>query len=549
MKRLLFTLATLIIATSLFPSEARAQSGEHELIFSVSPAIVEVAGNPGETIEASVTFANPSDKAAAAFIVSDALVPIDNIVDQSRRSEFDASAWIELETSTVAFDAKTRSKIPFKITIPELANPGSHYALLTLKPGVIEGPSQDTVILPELSASIFITVAGNINEEAELVEEDLEIPNLTMGSDNTLDFRIRNTGNVHILPTPKLSILKDGKPIEIFSLQPQLILPNTEKTFSVEWDTDVSIGAYSLQAELTYGTQSIPLSSSQHEFWVLPNPLHVFLLILGSPLIITLLIKRRNLPRTLAVLRGHANFSGKPYKRDPGQEDLPDTTKKEVSRTLDEIAKELEKRKPVLGLPVHRHKAETDEIKQMTKEAPPPPSPPPPKKKPVVISKTRQQSSDKTTFITQTSASTIVREASPFFDPDADTEQPAKKIPITHADDDAGKPKKTKKPKTSPKPKKKPAIKKIAATRPKQSTKTTRNKPAAKKTATKKPTKSTTKSKTAKKTTTKKASTTKPTAKKLATKKAATPKKQAKKESSAPKAAKKSSTAKRKSSK
>ena len=497
--------ALLLLASLFTPAAAMAQSGNNELSVTVSPAVFELAGNPGDIIDASLTFANDSNQPLAGFIEAQGLVPIDDIIDQGRRSQFDASSWITLAESSLAFEGNTQQEVEFQVAIPESANPGGHYAFLTLKPGIIQSETSDTTILPELSASVFITVAGDIVEQAELVEEDLEMGNVTRGTTTELSFRVRNTGNVHILPAPRITILKDGKQIEILSLQPQLILPNTEKTFSVDWESDVDFGTYSVKAEMTYGNQSIPLASSEYEFLVVPNFGQILLAVMLLPLIIFVIIKYKNIPRTIAVLRGHAHLRTKNYKLDAGDERLP----KPISgtRTINEIAKEIEREpKRVLGYPETKDDTFFEENRKETQEKKASEDAKETKKveRPEVLSTTKvTEGSDTTTFITQTSASTIVREKSPFFDPQDIPSTPSEPTKIHVNDEPAPAPK----PKTTKKaPAKKTTPKKTSAKKTAAKKKTPSKKSAAKK---KTPTKTTKKTtvKTKKKTPAKKSST------------------------------------------
>ena len=518
MKTLIVTLSGILLTVVAFaPADAQTQ----ELQLSVSPAVFEVVGDPGATINGEVTFTNNHDSPVAGFITTQALVPIDNIVDQARRSQFDASAWLDIAVPMLAFEPQSRQTVAFTIAIPEDANPGSHYALLTLKPGIIQNETDVTTIFPELSASIFITVSGDIVEDAELIAEDLHIGNLTRKTDNQLSFRIRNTGNVHILPSPRLSILKGDKPIEIFSLQPQLILPNTEKVFFVDWDTDVDFGRYSLRAESTYGTAGIPLSMQAHQFLVLPNFLQLFAVFLLLPGLVFLILKRRNIPRMLAVLRGHANYSGKKYKDHAGAEDLPASP--DNARTVGEIAQEIEKSPSILGLPSEDYLNQVSSDAIATKPASTAVKPTPTK----LISKTKVDDHDKTTFITQTTASTIVRERSPFYDPDQDEPKPAKKIPIQLHEDIEEPEASAKKPPTTMKAKAKKTIAPSAKKKTKSPTKKT--KPAKKVATNKKAPKSTAVIKSPKKSTAKPKSTPKPKTKPIKKKKTTTAKKTIKK--------------------
>ena len=53
--------ALLLLASLFTPAAAMAQSGNNELSVTVSPAVFELAGNPGDIIDASLTFANDSN--------------------------------------------------------------------------------------------------------------------------------------------------------------------------------------------------------------------------------------------------------------------------------------------------------------------------------------------------------------------------------------------------------------------------------------------------------------------------------------------------------
>lgn len=482
-----------------------AEVDQSALELGLSPAIVEIALHPGDSSPASVIYANTGARPIAATIVTDTLIPIDNVIDQGKRSQFDASSWIELETPTMIIDAGKQETVNFVINVPEDANPGGHYALITLKPGIIQGSnSGDTIILPEISASMFITVAGEIQELAEIVEDDLQISNLTRGRDNKINFRIRNIGNVHILPSPHLTILKDSKPIEVFSLQPQLILPNTEKTFEVTWPTDVSFGKYSLQAELTYGNQSIPLSSAQYEFLVLPSITQFVLLGLLSPFLLLLIFRYKNIPRMMAVLRGHANYSGSGSKFKFKSDDTTLPKPSQESQPISDIAKEIERQPQILGLP-------DDHSDSHLEEAPPKPKSPTPakataksRKKPKILSRNKIEQNNKTTHITQTEASTIIREKSPFYDPDDEPIEPSRVITIDVSHDDDLPEKKSPPVKTPPK--KEVPQKKTPANKPLKRTTTKRKSSTAKKVSAKKNATSKKKSVTKKKDTIKKPS-------------------------------------------
>lgn len=137
---------------------------------------------------------------------------------------------------------------------------------------------------------------------------------------------IRNTGNVHLAPTGNIFVDGMGsKDIAVLSLNPKnsMVLPNTERTFSVVWDdgfpvytldaegkrhltwdftqaNSFRLGQFAAQLLMVYddGTRDIPVSS-QIEFWVFPWKLALLFLIpvvlagVGVYAIVRLVLSRR----------------------------------------------------------------------------------------------------------------------------------------------------------------------------------------------------------------------------------------------------------------
>ncbi len=397
-------LPTLILTLIVAPN-VRAQSQTSDINFSLSPAILELVADPGDIFTSSLSFVNQSSHPTAGHLSANSFIPIDTIVDQTKRSQFDASSWISIKNPDQIFAPSTEHSVDFTVSVPPQAEAGSHYTLITLKPGVVADDNNSTTVLPEISASIFITVTGSLNEKAELISDFDQISRVYRNKSTKLSFRIRNTGNVHILPSPKISILKNNKRIKVFNMTPQLILPNTEKTFSINWnDVGVNFGSYTMQAELTYGSENIPLASSPHKFLVLPSLFYMFLVLTSSILGIILLIKRRNIPRMIAVLKGNANFSSGKFKRNPGPEDLPHKAK--AASPITEVIVAFEHPSDILGLEdsqrSERRSNEESKPRKTIKQK---------RVRPKIISTSLNNDASKTTFITQTESSTIVREA------------------------------------------------------------------------------------------------------------------------------------------
>ena len=405
---------------------------------ALRPAIVEVAGNPGTSSSHKLFVENTSDRALAVQLEAQTLLPLDPIVDGDRRSEFDASSWIEVNSTDRLFDTGEVEEITFTVAIPEDANAGGHYAILALRPLSAQSDAQATNSVPEIGVAVFITVAGDIVEEAALQTDNLIGARVAQGSTQKLSFDIANTGNVHILPSPRITITKDGKTVEVLTLQPQVVLPNTEKTFTAEWAAEAGYGQYAARAELTYGNQSIPLSSTEQSFWVVPPILAIIAVLAGLTLLSSMLIFRKNIPRSIAVLRGYAHGGVGPYRTKSA---ASSKHSKPTAQPEYKVPKHAPPKPVILGLPsdnlqdalnlLHEEEEEESTKSVDTEETDP-------KKqiaRPVTPLNPRaiDKNSIKTTHITQTKSSTIVREAHSKLakEPKSKTI----KIPVTHHDE------------------------------------------------------------------------------------------------------------------
>ena len=488
MKQLALSVITLLLLASHF-GLANAQFDNEQIGFTINPAIVEISADTEKKTTHSFLVETTSLSPVPVTIESKSLIPIDNIIDLERREEFDASKWIDIKEANYILEPNKPIEISFDVTVPDNATPGGHYATIAitkldiLDPQSNLGPS----IIPEIGVNVFINVPGEVVEKAELDTAGLARSYIARSNETKFELGVLNRGNVHFTASPTLTIRDGEKLIEKIVLPPQLILPNTVKSFDALWDADASFGKYQIEAELVYGNTSTLLKSQPTELWVGPNIAQLLGLLLVAVFILTLIIKWRNVPRMINVLRGRATFGVAQYKGHSGADDLPKVGKD--TQSISEIAREIEQTPNILGLQDTTDESFCEENKRETHESIDPPKSKP-QVKPEIISQTRVTDQDKVTYITQTSGSTIVRESSPFYTPEKETVSEPKKIAVLHHDELVSKPTETTKP--APAAKKKAPTKKKAQTKQVKSkgAKVVKNKATAKKTTSKAPPKS-----------------------------------------------------------
>ncbi len=237
---------------------------------SIVPSITEVPGVPGSSRLIEINATNTSSAPQAIKVFPQALVPLDPLVDDSLRARFDASRWLEPETSDLLLDANQSKTVKIKLNVPQDAGPGGHYAMVTFRILSPQGASTgaQAKVSPEVSALIFINTPGEVNEFAQL--ETQPVGFWHRGGQHAFVFTVKNTGNIHILPSANLTI-KDfrGHIVEVLPLSPRMILPNTAAKFTLEWQNRKA-GRYSANLELSYGTPIKVISADMGDFIVLP---------------------------------------------------------------------------------------------------------------------------------------------------------------------------------------------------------------------------------------------------------------------------------------
>lgn len=439
MKKLL-ALLIIFISFFLITGSITAQSDD-TIGLSISPAIVEIVGEPGSKHKAQVNVRNTSDKALPIRLEVTSLIPIEEEIDRSRRAEFDASSWVKIDKKDVLLAPGETKLVSVDVEIPKEANPGGHYAQIGFRVLSLTNydPATNAQIVPEVAASLFITVPGEVDEKAEFNTDNLITGYVSRGDNTTFTFKIRNIGNVHILPAPKVTVFNESGEVKQFNLQPQLVLPNTQKEFTVDWPADVGFGSYSARVETVFGSQNIPLVSETSEFKVGPSWWQVLLLFIVVTPIIYLAVRRRHLPNFFKILAGkRIHLVGKRrYSR--ADSEGPVKPRKKVPETVGEyatIADFLGESKPVKPLvepeiiaqpspritPPEPTSTSVVVEEMMGKTVEEPISDIPVSPKTTITEFTSKDDASKKTVIVQTSASTIIRQ-----EPKKDTPQPESK--------------------------------------------------------------------------------------------------------------------------
>lgn len=271
---------------------------------SVAPAIIDVAINPGETQNRQITIRNTNEFAIPISFEVQQLVSNDAIFDNASALS-SASDWITISDSALLFAGGDTKKINLGISIPEDASPGGHYAQISIRALSLEqnNSGESSIVVPEITASVFITVAGDIVDNFEFGERISVHPFSRLNSENSIDFSIRNIGNTHGLITPILVISdKEGQVVHEEQLTVKLILPGTTKNYLESWQVPTAYGKYEARLEFKIGGTNYTVYSPPETFIVTHSFVTIIVVGAGTIILVHLTRKRKNIRGALRIL-------------------------------------------------------------------------------------------------------------------------------------------------------------------------------------------------------------------------------------------------------
>lgn len=267
--KLLLVAVLFALGAVVFPVQVRAQN---ETSLSVAPAILELAVNQGDVIERILYVQNGGPTPVPVSIEIQSLLSGDSLLLNESTRNHDAKNWIELAESQFILSSQERRAVPLKISVPQDASSGGYYAQISVRGLSLETSSQQTssIIVPEVSVSVLMTLAGEINESIYIEPVDIVPVQTSPGSEHTVSMDIENTGNVHGLVAPELVVEKNGIE-EILRFAPRVLLPGSSATFTEIWTSPKEFGSYQAHVRVRYGNDAEYYTTKKESLYVTPS--------------------------------------------------------------------------------------------------------------------------------------------------------------------------------------------------------------------------------------------------------------------------------------
>lgn len=304
---LLSTFYTLAAPFTASAAPGDPQGGGQAL--EISPPVITVTANPGQTIRTQI---NLRDVSTATLIVTgevnDFTASDDEdgspklLLDPGESSPYSMKTWIR-PLQELTLKPRQIQNLPVTIDVPRDAAPGGYFSVVRFTARAPELDGQGVSLSASLGALIFLRVNGDAAEKLSFVdfttiEQRTGIKkNLFESLPVTFLARLKNEGNVHLQPAGQVTVRNMfGKVVASVNvnLPPRNILPGSVRRFEAPLDKAVMgktqlFGRYKADIRIVYGDKKQVITESV-TFWIIPWKLIMFG-ILG--LIIAFLVLRK----------------------------------------------------------------------------------------------------------------------------------------------------------------------------------------------------------------------------------------------------------------
>ncbi len=261
---------------------------------TVSPARIEISGNPGQTLSGEINIYNEQPDTKTFYTSYENFQSSDDSgAPKFVGSENGLATWIKTESS-VAVNSQEKKVLPFTIAIPADAEPGGYFAAVFLgsqPPANAEGGTVS--IGGKIGILVLLRVNGDIKEGAGLTEFGTQnkkrfFSNIPV----SLIYKVNNSGGDRIVP---IGDIKIKNTIRLNSATINLnegkgsVLPGSTRKFEAVWGEknkdeitktffesalfqlkNFHLGVYTAKINMTWGESKANVNSDSFTFFVIP---------------------------------------------------------------------------------------------------------------------------------------------------------------------------------------------------------------------------------------------------------------------------------------
>ena len=319
MRKQSLSLISLVIISALFgslvflaPVKAVTNNTETGQALEISPPVVNLVADPGQTVNTKIWLRNISGGTlVVSNQVNDFLAGGEDgtpklLLDDTETSPYSIKLWTS-PLSEVTLTKSQLKSLPITIKVPANASPGGYCGVIRFTGRAPTLTGTGVSLSASLGSLIMLKVHGTAKEKLSLVEFGVSQngKNGTIFEETPITFfqRLKNEGNIHEQPTGLITITDMfGKKVANVNVNdnPHSILPNSIRRFEEPLDKatigdKMLFGKYTADLKVTYGDNKDVLTKSP-TFWIIPYKLIgiLIVLIIAVITILVFFIKRYN---------------------------------------------------------------------------------------------------------------------------------------------------------------------------------------------------------------------------------------------------------------
>lgn len=234
MKKVFFSfILTSIVFVSFFQTA---------FALTVSPARVEVSGDPGAFVNGEIVLFNNELEEKKYFISSENFEPRgDSGAPYFIGANGGLATWISVQGTEVVIPPQSEVSVPYTIRIPSSATPGGYFAAIFFgtQPPSGSADGGDVAVGGKIGVLILLRVNGDIEEGGGLVSfETIEGKKFFTQTPILMQYRFNNTGGDRVVPRGSVFVKNIfGSTVEEIkaNVNEGSVLPGSMRRFEMVW--------------------------------------------------------------------------------------------------------------------------------------------------------------------------------------------------------------------------------------------------------------------------------------------------------------------------
>lgn len=243
---------------------------------TIQPVKASYTLAPGASVSGAISLTNASTEAAVQVDLKvEDFIPLAGS-DQLQfvpRAEGVTTVrdWVTLNGGehVITLQKGENRTIPFTITAPLDAEPGSHFGAAFFKATDLADVDKQLKVGTQVGMLIFVTVPGNYEQKGRILS--FSAPRFIQATPFDFKIAFENTGTVHFEPKGAVSVKNIfGSVVAEVPVEGQVVLPTGTKDLTARFDTEgFLLGRYVAKVNLLDG-EGNALTSEERAFYVFP---------------------------------------------------------------------------------------------------------------------------------------------------------------------------------------------------------------------------------------------------------------------------------------